>query len=187
VDRRVGRDPAPIGVERIGAFVGRQAADEIGKEFGPEPPRRFDERPVKFGSGPEEDGAKDETADALPMPLGISQRQRRPPRAADHQPTGDAELTPDAFDIGDQMVGGVRLQAIGRLTPPGPALIEQDRAEARGVEQFALPRAAAAARAAMQEQRRDAVGAPDFLDIDFMTVADVEPADMKRGAVGGRC
>ena len=59
-----------------------------------------------------------------------------------------------------------------RAAAPGAALIEQHRMEALGIEQPPVVGLAAAAGAAMQIDRRDAVGAADGFDIDLVAVAD---------------
>ena len=54
----------------------------------------------------------------------------------------------------------------------GAALVEQDGVKALGIEQPAVIGLAAAAGAAMQIDRGDAVGAADAFDIDLVAVAD---------------
>ena len=54
----------------------------------------------------------------------------------------------------------------------GAALVEQHRVKALGIEQPPVIGLAAAAGAAMQIDRRNAIGAADAFDIDLVAVAD---------------
>ena len=51
--------------------------------------------------------AQHEFADALGMPLGVSESQRRAPGPAEDHPAVDAQMLTQAFDVVDQMPGGV--------------------------------------------------------------------------------
>ena len=66
--------------------------------------------PVEFGLGQRVDAAHDEFADALGMRLGIGERQRRAPGAAEHQPFVEAAHLAQPLDVGDEMPGGVGVQ-----------------------------------------------------------------------------
>ena len=87
-----------------------------------------------------------------------------------------------AFDVGDQVGGGVGDKAAPGQAASGAALVEKHRLEAVGVEQGAVAGVKAAAGAAMQEQGGNAVGAALRFDPQAVTVADVE---MKAGAGRG--
>ena len=67
---------------------------------------------------------------------------------------------------------------------PAAALVELHDAIARASSDLALPRAAAGARAAVQQHDRNAVARAGLLVIDAMAVADVEPAGVERGGRG---
>ncbi len=63
-----------------------------------------------------------------------------------------------------------------RQRAPAAALVEQQHVVARRIEQPAMRRPAAAARAAVEEHRGDAAGRTAALPIDAVPVADVEQA-----------
>ena len=71
----------------------------------------------------------------------------------------------------------------------GAALIEQHRVEALRIEQPPMIGLAAAAGAAVQIDRRDAIGAADGFDVDLVAVADRQQLRGQRreriGAVAG--
>ena len=136
VDGRIGiEDAAPIGVERLRAFVRRQDAEEIFAEAGIEARQRFEKRAFKFGAGAEKRRAQHDAADALGMRLRIGQRQRRAPGAADHHPALEAEFLADHLHVRDQMRQRVVLAAALGAAAAGAALVEQHGVEALGIEQ----------------------------------------------------
>ena len=106
------------------------------------------------------------------MGLGVGERERRAPGAAEHQPALDAEVLAQLLDVGDQVPGRVVLEARVRPAAAAAALVEQDDAIARGIEEPARARVAAGAGAAVQEDRRLAVGIAAFLPVDLVAVAD---------------
>ena len=61
-----------------------------------------------------------------------------------------------------------------RLAAAGAALVEQHGVKALRIEQAAMVGLAAGAGAAVQIHGRDAAGAADALDVDFVAVADIE-------------
>ena len=175
--RRVGIGEAgKVGGERIGALGLGQVADEIGVEIGAENLRTVDEGPLDLLRCAEEDRAQHEPQHAVGVCLRVGERERRAPRAADEEPTLDAEMLADALEVGDEMRRRVGLEREVRMAAAASALIEQHRPEAIGIEQRAVEMLRAAARSPVQEQRRDAVGAADLLDVDPMAIADVEHA-----------
>jgi len=68
---------------------------------------------------------------------GIGEGERRAPRAAEDLPLVDAEFFADRLDVGDQVPGGVVLEACGRLALAAPALVEQHDAIFLRVEELA--------------------------------------------------
>jgi hypothetical protein len=62
------------------------------------------------------------------------------------------------------------------VAAPRAALIEQERVEATRIEQPPVQMLRAAARSAVQEYRRNAVGAADLLDVQPMSVAHAQHA-----------
>ena len=97
------------------------------------------------------------------MPLK-GQSQHGAPRAAEHQPAFDAEMLPQTLDIGDQ----VRCRIVGELChrwgAAGATLIEEDDG-GLWVEEPPMHELAAAARTAVHEQHRDALGLPALLEV----------------------
>ena len=82
--------------------------------------------PVELGPGQRVDAAHHQLADPLRMRLGIGQRQRRAPRAAEHQPFVEAGHLAQPLDVGDQMPGRVGVEAGMRRRLAAAALVEQD-------------------------------------------------------------
>ena len=78
--------PSEIGRERIVAFGSGQEIPEGCEKLGAKCLRPVDEGPFDLSPRAEEDGAQDEARDAVGMLLGIGERQRRAPRAADNEP-----------------------------------------------------------------------------------------------------
>ena len=108
------------------------------------------------------------------MGLRIGQRQRRAPGAADDHPAFEAEFLADHLHVRDQMRQRIVLAASLGAAAAGAALVEQHGMETFGIEQPAMVGLAAAAGPAMQIDGRDSADAADALDIDVVTIADVE-------------
>ena len=98
---------ADVRRERIGAFGGRQPVSEIGIKLGAEGPWSLDEGPLHFPLRAEKDGTQNKARDTLGMFLGIRQRQRRAPGTSDQQPSRNAEMVADDFEIVDEMAGRI--------------------------------------------------------------------------------
>ena len=109
------------------------------------------------------------------MRLRVGQRQGRAPRAAEQLPALDAEVRAQPLHVGDQVPGGVGLQAGVRQRAAAAALVEQHDAVARGIVIAAHGGVAAAAGAAVHDQHRLAVGVAAFLEVDLVPAADLEP------------
>ena len=140
--------------------------------------------PVELGLGQRVDAAHDEFAHPLRMRLGIGERQRRAPGAAEHQPLLEAAHLSQPLDVGDQMPGRVGLQAgVGRRLAAA-ALVEQDHVVEIRVEQPALLRRDGAARPAMQEDGGLRALGADTLPVDRVAVADVQHAGLERLDLG---
>ena len=116
--------------------------------------------------------------------LGVGQRQRGAPGAAEQQPAVDAEMAAQGLDVGDQVLGGVVLQAAERTRPAGAALVEDDHAPELGVEEAAMHRAGAGARAAVQEQHRPAARVADLLPVHDMAGRERQVAGLERADLG---
>lgn len=110
------------------------------------------------------------------MGLPVGQRQRRAPRAAEHQPALDAEHLAQALDVLDQQLGRVVAPLAQRGGLAGAALVEQDDAVGVRVEKAAVLRRQAGARAAVQEDDRNAVRVADLFPVDGVDVVDRQHA-----------
>src|SRR5690606_6049724 len=117
------------------------------------------------------------------MAAAPGDRKRGPPRAAEHQPALDAQVSAQALDVLDQLARGVGVTVAARRAASAAALVEQYDVEAGRVEELALARAAATARSAMQEEDRQAVGSAAALEVQTVGVADLEQA-MREGRRG---
>ncbi len=122
-----------------------------------------------------EDAAQHHFTDALRVGLRIGERQRRPPGTAKHQPLIDAGHFAQPLDIGHQMPGGVVVQAGVRTGAATAALIEQQHLVAFGIEQLAMMRRNAAARPAVNEDRRLTVRVAAQLPVDPVAIPSVQP------------
>src|SRR4051812_23474660 len=107
------------------------------------------------------------------MGLRIEKRQRRAPRAAEHDPFRDAEFAAQPVDIGDEMGRRVVADLAERRRTTAAALIEYDDAPEGRIEKPAVHRCSAGARTAMQEQYRRTLPIARLLPIHRM--ARVEP------------
>ncbi len=121
------------------------------------------------------DAAQHHFTDALRVGLRIGERQRRSPGAAEHQPLLDAGHFAQPLDIGHQMPGGVVVQTGVRTGAATAALIEQQNLVALGIEQLAMMRRDAAARPAMNEDRRFPVRVAAQLPVDPVAIPSVQP------------
>ena len=111
------------------------------------------------------DTEEDHLGDALRMGFGVGQAEGRAPRCAEEKPALDAQVLPQALDVGDQVVGRVRGQidlgvaGVGRA-PAAAALVEEDDPVGGGVEVAPPAGRAARAGAAVEDDGRLAVGIP---------------------------
>src|SRR6185437_3197300 len=123
----------------------------------------------------QKDAAQHEGKDALGMRLGIGERQRRAPGAAEGEPALDAEMTAQRLHVGDEMRGRVVDERAQRRRAPGAALIEDDDAVMMRVEEAAMGRRRAGAGAAMEKRHGNAAGIARLLPIH--RVERVEPEE----------
>ena len=153
------RDELAELLERLGEHPAAAALVEPGELLAPQ----------------QEDAAQDQLAHALGVRLRVGQRQGRAPRAAEQLPALDAEVRAQPLHVGDQVPGGVGLQAGVRQRAAAAALVEQHDAVARRVVIAAHGGVAAAAGPAVHDQRRLAVGVAALLEVDLVPAADLEP------------
>ena len=85
------------------------------------------------------------------------------------------EVRAQPLHVGDQVPGGVGLEARVRQRAAAAALVEQDDAVARRVVIAAHGGVAAAARPAVHDQRRPAAGVAALLEVDLVAPADLQP------------
>ncbi len=107
--------------------------------------------------------------------LGVGERERAAPRAAEDVPRVDAELLAYLLDVLDQVPGRVPLQLRVRRALPRAALVEEDDAVGRRVEVAPVVGDDAAARAAVQEDDGLPLGVAGLLVIDVVDGRDLKP------------
>ena len=88
------------------------------------------------------------------------------------------------LDVGDQVLGGVVLQAAQRARASGAALVEDDHAPELGIEEAAMHRAGAGARAAVQEQHRPAARIAHLLPVHDVVGRERQVAGLERADLG---
>ena len=91
------------------AFLGRQVAGEGGVGVREDGAQAVQE-PVHLGAAAEEDAAQHQGGDVGGVGLGVGQRERGAPGAAEEQPAVDIQVGAQALDIVDQVLGGVGVQ-----------------------------------------------------------------------------
>ena len=107
----------------------------------------------------EEDAAQHEPEAALRVRFGVRERERRAPRAAEHQPAVDVEVRAQTLEVGDEGLRRVAFELGDGRRAAGAALVDEHDAPERRIEVAAVMRQAAAAGAAVQEHDGHAVGA----------------------------
>jgi hypothetical protein len=118
-------------------------------------------------------------SDAIRKPFRISERERAAPRSAEHQPSLDAQMLAQSFDIRDEVRSVVAREVHLRRTrvrraPSAIALIEQSNPICRWIEQPAMPLRTSRSRTAMQHNGRLAARIPARLPVHAIPVTDVE-------------
>ena len=174
-------DQAAIVVaQQIAAFADRQMLGEVAPRLGEDCAHAMEE-PFDLLLRAEKDAAQDEAAGAFRMADAVGQRERAAPRAAEKQPPRDAEMNAQLLHVADQMAGRVVVQVAERHRSPAPALVEYDDPIELRIEEAAMDRRRACARATMQEDDRNAVRIAALLPVDR-----VSPVDRQHAAgVGG--
>src|SRR5262245_55133514 len=125
MDRRIGIQELPqISPEQIVTLRFGNRIDECLPVFRIDEPDRA-EPPVEVDLTAQPDTAQHERTTYLGMSRGVSEAERRSPRAAEHQPAIDAQVTAQSLDVAHEMLGGVLVHAGSRRRAPGAALIEQ--------------------------------------------------------------
>src|SRR4029079_11153474 len=107
--------------------------------------------PVDLLLAQEEDPAQHELRHVRRMLLGIRERERAPPRAAEDLPRSERHLFAQPLDVGDEIPRRVLLDRRVRRALSTSALIEQYDAIEVGMEEPPVRRHRSSARTAVQE------------------------------------
>ena len=99
----------------------------------------------------EENAAQHEPQHAFGMRFGVSQRERRTPRAAEQQPALDAQVCAQPLDVGDELGRRVIAQFPQRRRLAGTALVVDDDPVVRRIVEAPVVGRAAAAGTSVQE------------------------------------
>ena len=154
VHGRIGiEQPSQVGAQQVATLGGWNVVDERLPVFRIDQPDRA-EPPVEIDLAAQPDAAQDQRTTCLRMSGRVRQRERRAPRAAEHDPAIDVQMAAQGFDVAHQMLRRVLVHARCRRRTPGAALIEQHDPIDRGIEEPPMRRIAAGARSSMQEHRR---------------------------------
>src|SRR5690606_11798801 len=167
---------AVIGGEQIAALVFRDRRQIVLPALGEDHARAVLVEPLELLAPQQKNAAQHELADGLRMLLGVCERERAAPGPAEDEPARYTQVRAQALGGGGEMPGRVRLERRVRPAAPRAALIENADAVAGRVEEAPRVDVAAAARAAVHEQRRFTRGIAALLVVDRVTVADVEKA-----------
>lgn len=122
---------------------------------------------------------EDELADAVGMALGVRERERHAPRAAQDEPLLDAEVLTEPLDVGDEVVGRVGDEGLHRLGgrrqgSTRHALVEGDDSIAIRIEPSTRSDPRRGAGPPVEDERRLAGRVAHGLPVHAVAVADVE-------------
>src|SRR5215207_5164625 len=174
------RQAAVVGRDEVAALVFGDDLLELLPHVREDPARALLVEPAYLLRPAQEDAAQGQRAHALRVRLGVRERERAPPRAAEDVPGVDAELPAYLLDVLDQVPRRVPLQLRVRRALPRAALVEEDDAVGRRVEELPVLRDETAAGAAVQEDDGLPLGVTALLVIEVVNGRDLEPP----GAVG---
>ena len=174
---------AAVGAEHVAALGLRQVAQELVMGIREDGPHALEE-PIDLAVAPEEYAPQHAGRHSFRVRLSVAEGERRAPGTTEQQPALDTELAAQSLDIGDEMGGGVVVQAAERTGSSGAALVEQHDPPEAWVEEPAMDGARARAGTAVKEQRRQAAGVARLLPIHRMTRAPGEIAGAIRGNLG---
>ena len=118
------------------------------------------------------------------MMLGIGQRQRAAPRAAEYQPAFYVQMLAQQLHVRDQMRRGVVFQFAQRRGAPGATLIENNNAVVLRVEKTPVRGRRTRAGAAMQKHHRLAIGVARHFPIHLMQTVERQDAGIERLDIG---
>ena len=176
VPGRIGVDkPTVVVGQDVAAFGQRQVPDEIAPSLGKDDLHAMQE-PLHFAVAPEEDAAQDEAQAAIGMALAIRQGECRSPGPTEYQPPLHTQMLAQPLDLLDQGGRGVVGDITQRQRAAGAALIEDDDAVERWIEEAPVDRRRTGARPAMQEHHRHAVGIAALLPVERVPAIDGQHA-----------
>src|SRR5262245_49145813 len=179
----VGQSPV-IGRDHVAPLALGNHAGVIGEGLGENPATAFLVEPFELGAAQGEDASEHKLGHALRVGLGVSERERRTPRAAEHLPAFDPEMLAQPLDIVNEMPRRVLVErGMRRRTSAATLIVEDDAISAR-VMVAAHYRIDAAARTAMEKKRGLSRWRPAFLEIELMQVGDFQPSGAVRDELG---
>lgn len=118
--------------------------------------------PIEFFLSGHENAAEDQGVDAFGVGLGVGEAECAAPAGAVDQPVFDFEVGAEDFDIRHQMLGGIVLDAAGWGAFAGAALVKTNNPVCCGVKAAGGVGREAAAGAAVQHHRGEALGIAVF-------------------------
>ena len=172
--------PPPPRRDGVGALRFGQQFDEPPPQLRAEGLRGAAKRPVHLFRRAEEHGAQHKAQRAPGVALRVGDREGRAPRAADNKPALDAERLANALDVRHQARRVVIDEAQPGLAQPRAALIEQNGAKDSGVERPRMGALAAAARPAVEKDRRNAAAPPELFEIDRVARVHAQAPPVER-------
>ena len=168
-------EASPIGRKNVGLFLLRNQRAKCSASFG-EKLLHPGHEPVDFRPCAGKYTAQNEAQASVRMRLAIGKRQRAAPRAAEQYPPLDASRPPQYFQVGNQVLGRVRLDTCRWPRPAGAALVDQDDPPDPRVEKAAIGGHTAGAGAAMQKHHRYPGRVAAFAPIEGVAVTNIKPS-----------
>src|SRR5450759_5418505 len=169
------------------ALAERQGRHELFPRIGPDVSHAVREGPLELGSPGQKDPAKDQPRDAVGMPLGIRDAERRTPRAAEHEPLLDPEMGPDALGVLHEIPRRVLAQLAERRRLSRPALVEEDDPPESGVEKAAVERRDAGPGTAVKKDDRRTGRISRLLDVQLVDLRNAQARGAIRLEVRKKC
>ena len=114
------------------------------------------------------------------MGLRVGEGEGAAPGAAEDLPGVDRQRRPQPLDVLDQFLGRVLLDRRVRRALAGAALVEEDDAVPRRVEEAPIRRVDTSAGPAVEEDGRLACRVADLFVVELVQVGDAETAAPKR-------
>ena len=174
--RDIAEQAAVISGNKIAAFVWRDRRNKAGPKLGVKGGSTAAIEPVKLGLGCQKDATQYDMAHPRGVADGVDQCQGRTPAAAKDHELLDLQGLPDRFDIADQMPCCVVLDRGQGPRAAATALIKQHNAVNCRIKIAPHRWAAPTARAAVQDQDRNALRVATLLDIDAVAIAHIHHA-----------